>query len=163
MESDKALFAAGCFWGVQAAYDKLEGVIDTVAGYSGGHTINPSYKEVCGGETGHAEAVLVVFDPKKIAYEKLLEVFWSIHDPTTKNWQGPDIGSQYRSAIFYFTNEQKRAAEKTMNEEQRKLQRSITTEITVAGPFYPAEDYHQHYHKKNPLIGCVANILKKKR
>jgi methionine-S-sulfoxide reductase len=162
MESDKALFAAGCFWGVQAAYDKLGGIIDTVAGYSGGHTRNPSYKDVCSDETGHAETVLVTFDPKKISYDKLLEVFWSIHDPTTKNRQGPDIGSQYRSAIFYFSDAQKRAAEKSMLEEQKKLSKPIATEIAEAGQFYPAEGYHQHYHKKNPLFGWVARILKTK-
>ena len=116
METDKALFAAGCFWGVQAAYDGLEGVVDTVAGYSGGHTKNPTYKDVCSDETGHAEAVLVAFDPKKISYDKLLQTFWSIHDPTTKNRQGPDVGSQYRSSIFYFNDSQRRTAEKSLNE-----------------------------------------------
>jgi peptide-methionine (S)-S-oxide reductase len=163
MDTEKAIFAAGCFWGVQAAFDELEGVTDTMAGYTGGHTKNPSYKDVCGGETGHAESVLVTFDPKKISFEKLLEVFWSIHDPTTKNRQGPDIGSQYRSAIFYFNESQKKATEKSMLAEEKKLSKAITTEIVGAGQFYPAEQYHQHYHRKNPLISCVAKIFKKKK
>lgn len=145
---EKATFAAGCFWGIEAEFRKLPGVIDAQVGYTGGHTKNPTYNEVCGGKTGHAEAVEVLFDPKLISYEKLLALFWRIHDPTSYNRQGPDVGSQYRSAIFTHSAHQHEAALKS----KAALETSgkhIVTEITPVGPFYRAEEYHQRYHEKH--------------
>lgn len=143
----KALFAAGCFWGVEAAFKKVPGVISTTVGYTGGHLENPTYKDVCSGKTGHAEAVLVEFDPKQVSFEKLLEVFWSIHDPTTLNRQGPDIGHQYRSAIFFQDAAQERLARQSQ-ENQRASGVKAVTEIVPAGPFWRAEEYHQCYLEK---------------
>lgn len=163
MPLEKATFAAGCFWGVQNAFDKVEGVVKTVVGYTGGHTENPSYKEVCGDKTGHAEAIEIMFDSSKVSYEKLLEIFFSIHDPTEFNRQGPDTGSQYRSAIFYHSLSQKDSAEKTIYEEQKKYKKKIATEIVPAHSFYPAEEYHQKYYRKKQLFNCVAGILSKNR
>jgi len=151
-EHEKATFAAGCFWGVESAFRQLlgKGVVSTRVGYTGGHTSNPTYQDVCSHTTGHAEAVEVEYDPGKIGYEKLLEVFWSIHDPTTLNKQGPDVGDQYRSAIFYHSPEQRGLAEKSKAELDKsgQFKRPIVTEITQAGVFYPAEDYHQQYFEK---------------
>jgi len=148
----KATFAAGCFWGVEDDFMKLPGVKETAVGYSGGHTEKPTYEDVCSGSTGHAEAVEVIFDPKELSYEDLLKKFWEIHDPTTMNRQGPDIGSQYRSAIFYHSPEQKEAAEKSKTELEAsgKHDKPVVTEITEAGPFYKAEEYHQKYFQKHP-------------
>ncbi len=143
----KAVFAGGCFWGVEAIFQELDGVIDTTVGYTGGKTENPTYKEVCYTDTGHAEAIEIIYDPAKVSYEELLTYFWRLHDPTTVNRQGPDVGSQYRSAVFYYTPEQKAAAEKGKVEAQKKWKRPIVTEITEGGTFYPAEDYHQDYFK----------------
>lgn len=154
------MFAAGCFWGIQHVFSKLPGVIKSESGYSGGNKENPTYREVCSDATGHAEAVHIVFDPKKISYKKLLNAFWQIHDPTTLNRQGPDFGSQYRSAIFYFNDKQKKEAIDSMKEEQRKLTKKIVTEIVPAGKFYLAEDYHQDYVDKHPG-SCHVPILKK--
>lgn len=151
---EKVIVAGGCFWGVEAILQDVDGVIETTVGYTGGHTKNPTYKEVCHKQTGHAEAVEVVFDPAKISYEKLLDVFWRLHDPTTLNRQGPDVGSQYRSAVFYLNDEQKLAAEKVKQEAQKDWDKPIVTEITKATIFYPAEDYHQNYFKKNGGHGC---------
>jgi len=145
-----ATFAAGCFWGVQATFAQIEGVVDTTVGYCGGTLKNPTYKNVCCGDTGHAEVVRIKYDPAKVSYEKLLDVFWSIHDPTTLNRQGPDVGHQYRSAVFYHTPQQRRAAIAA----KEKLQKSgrfagpIVTEIAPAKKFYPAEQYHQRYLEK---------------
>lgn len=149
-ESQKATFAAGCFWGIEEAFRKTKGVILTFVGYTGGNTINPTYEEVCTDKTGHTEAVEIVFDPGIISYEELLEVFWNIHDPTTLNRQGPDIGTQYRSAIFYHTSEQEKIAKasKEKLEESRKYKDKIVTEITQTKEFYKAEEYHQRYHEK---------------
>lgn len=154
MKTEKAIFAAGCFWGVQASFDNVKGVKKTFAGYTGGRTQNPSYKDVCNDDTGHAEAVLVEFDPKVASYENLLKVFWSIHDPTQVNRQGPDTGTQYRSAIFCFNSEQKSAAEKSKKMEQKKRKKPISTEIAPAKDFYPAEEYHQKYLEKRGEKVC---------
>ncbi|HDP81288.1 MAG TPA: peptide-methionine (S)-S-oxide reductase [Spirochaetes bacterium] len=145
-----ACFAASCFWGVEEALLATRGVINTTVGYAGGETGDPSYEEVCTGETGHAEAVLVEYDPAVISYDELLDVFWNIHDPTTLNRQGPDVGTQYRSVIFYHTPEQKTAAEasKKKLENLKKYRRPVVTEIVPAGTFYPAEEYHQRYLRK---------------
>ncbi|MBD3181166.1 peptide-methionine (S)-S-oxide reductase MsrA [Candidatus Poribacteria bacterium] len=153
---EHATFAAGCFWGVEYTFSKVEGVASTKVGYTGGHTENPTYKEVCRKNTGHAEAVFVEYDPDVVSYEELLDVFWKVHDPTTLNRQGPDIGSQYRSAIFYHNEEQKKAAmeSKDMLQKSGKYRRDIVTEITPASTFYKAEDYHQKYYEKKGLTGC---------
>lgn len=153
---EKATFAAGCFWGVEDAFMQLPGVIATQVGYIGGHTENPTYREVCGGDTGHAEAVEVTFDPARISYEQLLKVFWSIHDPTTLNRQGPDIGDQYRSAIFYHSPQQERAARESMQrlEDSACLPRPVVTQIVPAAPFYSAEEYHQKYFQKQGGGSC---------
>lgn len=147
---EKATFGAGCFWGVEAAFGKVKGVVSTSVGYSGGSSKNPTYKEVCSGKTGHAEVVQVEYDPSQVSYENLLEVFWSIHDPTTLNRQGPDIGTQYRSAIFFHNAEQEATAiaSKEKLQESRHYRSPIVTEITPASEFYRAEDYHQRYFEK---------------
>ena len=148
-----ATFAGGCFWCMEAPYDKLPGVTATISGYTGGRTVNPSYQDVSSGSTGHAEAVQVVYDPKKVSYEKLLEVFWVNIDPTVKNRQFCDSGTQYRTAIFYHDEAQRKAAEasKAAIEKSKPFKAPIVTPIEMAGPFYPAEDYHQDYYKKNPV------------
>ncbi len=150
---EKAAFAAGCFWHVQQAFDEMPGVISTVVGYTGGAAENPSYKMVCSDTTGHAEAVEVTFDPNWVSYSQLLDVFWKIHDPTQFNRQGPDIGTQYRSAIFYHSAEQQRAAldSKTRLEASRKFSRPIVTQILPAKEFWRAEEYHQKYYQKHRL------------
>lgn len=148
MPTEKSTFAAGCFWGVEAEFRKMPGVIDTQVGYTGGHTKNPSYKDVCEGDTGHAEAVEIIFDPKKTSFETLLHFFWKMHNPTTLNRQGPDVGSQYRSAIFTHSTKQKEIAERE-KEALIKSGKKIVTEIVPAGPFYRAEEYHQRYHDKH--------------
>ena len=145
-----ATSAAGCFWGVEEAFTKTKGVKSTRVGYIGGNLPNPTYEDVCTDRTGHAEALQVKYDPKEISYEELLDLFWSIHNPTTKNRQGPDIGSQYRSIIFYHIPEQERIAKKSKQEldDSNKFQNKIVTEIVPASTFYPAEDYHQKYYQK---------------
>lgn len=153
---EKATFGAGCFWGVEAAFRQVKGVVSTAVGFMGGTTKNPTYKEVCSHTTGHAEVVQVEYDPSQVSYEELLQTFWNIHDPTTINRQGPDIGSQYRSAVFYHTPEQKAAAiaSKEKLEASRKYDGAIVTEITPASEFYMAEDYHQQYLEKRGLSSC---------
>lgn len=155
-KTEKALFAAGCFWGVEAAFRQVKGVVRTIVGYTGGHLKNPTYEDICSETTGHAETVEVEFDPKKVSYEKLLDVFWMIHNPTQVLRQGFDFGSQYRSAIFYLSGKQKKAAEasKKALETSGKYARPITTEITKASPFYVAEEYHQQYLEKHGLSTC---------
>lgn len=143
-----ATFAAGCFWGVEAKFLKTAGVIETQVGYIGGHTKHPTYDDVCEDTTGHAEAVEVLFDPKVISYADLLQIFWRIHDPSLKNRQGPDVGSQYRSAIFTHSREQQEEAERQRNALIQSGKR-IATEIVPAGPFWRAEEYHQRYHEKH--------------
>jgi peptide-methionine (S)-S-oxide reductase len=152
-KTEKAIFAAGCFWCTEEAFEKVPGVTSAVSGYTGGTVKNPSYEQVSSGRTGHAEAVEVTFDPAKVSYEQLLDVFWVNHDPTVKDRQFCDSGSQYRPAIFYVNDEQKRLAEasKAKWDKAKPFKQPILTEITKAGPFYPAEDYHQDYYKKNSL------------
>jgi peptide-methionine (S)-S-oxide reductase len=149
--TEKAIFGAGCFWGVEAAFRKIEGVVEATSGYSGGRTEEPSYGDVCSGATGHAEVVEVEYDPEKVSYEELLEVFWKEHDPTTKDRQGLDFGSQYRSAIFYTTPEQEAAAHASREKAQERYRKPIATEIAPASEFYRAEEYHQRYFEKNRL------------
>lgn len=155
-----AIFAAGCFWGVEATFLRLKGVHNTTVGYTGGHTENPNYKEVCTGMTGHTEAVQIEYDPEVISYSQLLEVFFSMHDPTTKNRQGPDFGTQYRSAIFFNSAEQKQKAVeyKQRFEREGRFRSSIVTEITAASEFYPAEEYHQRYFKKMGITDGICHF-----
>ena len=151
-----ATFGAGCFWGIEAAFRQVPGVTDAVVGYAGGHTANPTYKDVCTDGTGHAEVVQVTFDPEQLSYEKLLEVFWKIHDPTQLNRQGPDFGTQYRSAIFFHSPEQEAVARKSKEQAQAsgRFRRPIVTEITPASAFYRAEEYHQRYLEKRGAASC---------
>ena len=154
-----ATFAAGCFWGVEAEFRKLDGVTDTQVGYTGGQTPNPTYDAVCTGRTGHAEAVQVTYDPARIGYGDLLRAFWDVHDPTQVNRQGPDVGTQYRSAIFVHDAEQRHLAEesKAAEEASGRYRRPIATEIVEIGTFWPAEDYHQQYfEKKRGLRGFLG-------
>jgi peptide-methionine (S)-S-oxide reductase len=164
-----ATFAAGCFWGVEAEFRRLDGVTATRVGYTGGRTEHPTYRQVCGKRTGHAEAVEVSFDPDQIAYEELLERFWASHDPTTRNRQGFDVGSQYRSAIFFHSPEQEAAAARSRDEQQAALgesggrgllgrRRRVVTEITPAATFWPAEDYHQRYLEKRGQASCAVAL-----
>ena len=155
--SEIATFGAGCFWGIEAAFRKVPGVLEVAVGYSGGHTENPTYRDVCTDTTGHAEVVQVTFDPQKVSYEQLLDVFWTIHDPTQLNRQGPDYGKQYRTAIFFHTQEQEAAAKKSKQalEASGKLRRPIATEITPAGTFWRAEEYHQRYLQKRGQSHCA--------
>jgi len=152
----QATFAMGCFWGVEVTFRNTEGVRDAIVGYTGGATKNPTYEDVCSGRTGHAEGVLVTYDPAKVSYDHLLEVCWANHDPTTLNRQGPDVGTQYRSAIFYHSEAQREAAEasKAAQEASGRFQRPIVTQIAPAAPFTPAEEYHQRYLEKRGLASC---------
>ena len=145
------MFGAGCFWGVEYNFSKLDGVNEVLSGYSGGKTPNPTYEQVCNNSTEHAEVVLIEFDESVISYQELLNSFWEKHDPTTLNRQGPDVGSQYRSAIFYFDNEQKNLAQKSLSRLQQKLDKKIVTEITEADTFWKAEEYHQKYFEKHNI------------
>jgi len=149
--TEKAIFGAGCFWGIEAEFRKVEGVVEATSGYSGGHTKDPSYGDVCSGATGHAEVVEVEYDPSKVSYEELLEFFWENHDPTTPNRQGPDVGTQYRSVVFFLTPEQEAAALVSKEQAQSKFKNPIVTQIKSASEFYRAEDYHQRYFEKNRL------------
>lgn len=151
--TEKATFAGGCFWCMEAPFDKLEGVVSVTSGYTGGNKKNPTYEEVSAGGTGHAEAVQVVFDSQRISYARLLDVFWHNIDPTVRDRQFCDSGHQYRSAIFYHDEEQRRIALKSREllEKNKPFREPVVTEITAAGEFYPAEEYHQHYYRKNPL------------
>jgi methionine-S-sulfoxide reductase len=154
-----AAFAAGCFWGVEDAFRKVPGVTATAVGYSGGHTKDPTYEDVCDHGTGHAETVLVEFDPAVVSYEKLLTVFFRIHDPTTLNRQGPDVGDQYRSAVFTFSPAQEAAAREAAAREQARVGRPVVTEVRGIGPFYKAEGYHQQYAERTGHHGCpVPNL-----
>ena len=145
------MFGAGCFWGVEYNFSKLDGVNEVLSGYSGGKTPKPTYEQVCNNSTEHAEVVLIEFDESVISYQELLDSFWEKHDPTTLNRQGPDVGSQYRSAIFYFDEEQKNLAQKSLDKLQQKLDKKIVTEITRADTFWKAEEYHQKYFEKHNI------------
>jgi peptide-methionine (S)-S-oxide reductase len=155
-----ATFGAGCFWGVESVFRRIPGVISTAVGYSGGHLDQPTYEDVCTDRTGHAEVVQVDYDPAKVAYEDLLEVFWNCHDPTQLNRQGPDIGTQYRSVIFYHDDQQKAEAEeaKARLKSLGIYQRPVATQIVAAGPFFRAEEYHQQYLAKRGLDSCSAEF-----
>jgi peptide-methionine (S)-S-oxide reductase len=156
MATEKAMFGAGCFWGVEQTFREVPGVIQAESGYSGGHMENPTYKDVCGDETGHAEVVEVTYDPAKVKYEQLLDVFWNMHDPTQVNRQGPDFGTQYRTVIFYYTPEQEKTdrAAKEALAKSGKFSRPIATAIEPANTFWRAEDYHQRYLEKRGLRHC---------
>src|SRR5208283_723650 len=145
-----AVFGAGCFWGVESAFRAVEGVVDVAVGYAGGTLPKPNYRAVCSGKTGHAEVVRVEYDPARVSFERLLEVFWQIHDPTTLNRQGPDVGTQYRSIIFYSDEHERQAAEESKRrlDESGKLARRVVTQIVPAGEFYRAEEYHQRYYER---------------
>lgn len=153
---EKAILACGCFWGVQSAFDTVAGVVSTRVGFTGGKVPDPSYMEVASGRSGHAEAIEITFDPKEVSFSQLLDVFFDIHDPTQLNRQGVDVGSQYRSAVFYLNDKQKKAAVEKIAA-LRKLSRyngEIVTEVTEAATFYPAEEFHQHYHAKRGISAC---------
>lgn len=152
--TSKAIFGAGCFWGVEAAFRGVPGVVDAPVGYSGGSAEGPTYEQVCTGGTGHAEVVQVEYDPRAVSYDELLEVFWKNHDPTQVDRQGPDVGSQYRSAIFYVDEEQRRIAEASKERARDSYKRPIATEISPAGIFYRAEEYHQRYFEKKGISSC---------
>jgi len=151
---ETATFGAGCFWGVEAAYRQIQGVKSTRVGYAGGQTTNPTYREVCAGDTNHAEVVEVTFDPAQVSYEELLDVFWANHDPTQVNRQGPDVGTQYRTVVFFHSEEQEKSAQASRDALQERLPRPISTQIVPAEQFWEAEDYHQQYLEKRGLSTC---------
>ena len=161
---EKATFGAGCFWCIEAVFQDLAGVESVVSGYMGGKIKNPTYREVCSGRTGHAEVAQITYDPNTISFKDLLEIFWKTHDPTTLNRQGNDVGSQYRSAVFYHNEEQKQLGEKYKQEldDSGAFSKPIVTEITEAEIFYPAEDYHQNYFKNNPGEGYCSFVIRPK-
>lgn len=156
MSTESATFGAGCFWGIESAFREVDGVVDAAVGYAGGHVEEPTYEEVCGGRTGHAEVVRVDYDPDRVSYDDLLEVFWRIHDPTQVDRQGPDVGSQYRSVIFAHSDEQSQKARASMErlEASGRLDRPVATAVESAGPFWRAEEYHQRYFEKRGEGGC---------
>jgi methionine-S-sulfoxide reductase len=158
MNLQRATFAAGCFWGVEASFRQIEGVVKTSVGYAGGSAPDPSYEQVCAGATGHAEAVEVWFDPGLVSYDELLNAFWSMHDPTTPDRQGWDFGTQYRSAIFFHDQEQERLATASRDQHQETLPRPIVTEIVPASRFYAAEEYHQRYFEKHGGATCATTL-----
>lgn len=154
----RATFAAGCFWGVEAAFREINGVVRTTVGYTGGQTSNPSYRDVCGHGTGHAEAVEVWFDPSRLSYDELLQTFWASHNPTTRNRQGLDIGSQYRSAVFVHDADQAAQASASLAQHQERVRKAIVTEIVPAETFWKAEDYHQRYFEKQGRAACAVTL-----
>ncbi len=159
---EKATLGGGCFWCTEAVFESLPGVITVISGYAGGAKTNPTYEEICTGKTGHAEVVEITFDPAKISYAKLLEIFWKAHDPTTLNRQGADVGTQYRSVIFYHNESQKVLAEKSRSEAQKQHEKPIVTEIKPLVQFYQAEEYHQNYFEKNPDAAYCRFVIKPK-
>ncbi|MFO7849090.1 MAG: peptide-methionine (S)-S-oxide reductase MsrA [Spirochaetia bacterium] len=162
--SEKITLGGGCFWCLEAVYQKIDGVESVVSGYAGGSTHNPSYEEVCTGGTGHAEVVQIEYDPEITDLEKILDIFWKVHDPTTLNRQGPDVGTQYRSVIFYHTEKQHRKAVESVKqlEDQRLFEDPVVTEIAPLENFYPAEEYHQNYYEKNPYAGYCSFVIRPK-
>ena len=160
--AEVATLGAGCFWCVEAVYDQIEGVYSSTSGYMGGTVNNPTYQQICTGTTGHAEVVQVVFDPKKLSYGKLLEWFWALHDPTTLNRQGADVGTQYRSAIYYHSDTQKKTAEASMSAAASDFKKPIVTEITKLETFYPAEQYHQDFYFQNKSNGYCRAVISPK-
>jgi len=161
-KTELATVGGGCFWCTEAIYQMLPGVQSAVSGYAGGKEPNPTYKQVCRGETGHAEVIQVTFDPEVISYDQMLDAFWEAHDPTTLNRQGADVGTQYRSIILYHSDEQKAAAEKSKTEAQKELSKPIVTEIVPLTRFWPAEDYHQEYYELNPTAGYCRAVIRPK-
>ncbi len=159
---DLATFGGGCFWCIEAVLQRIEGVLSVTSGYSGGTTPNPTYEEVCSGETGHAEAVQVAFDPSFISYDEILDIFWQAHDPTTLNRQGPDTGTQYRSVIFYANEEQRTAAETSKKKVQAKFRDPIVTELVPLEKFWKAEDYHQNYYNTHQAQGYCRMVISPK-
>jgi peptide-methionine (S)-S-oxide reductase len=159
---DLATFGGGCFWCIEAVLQRIEGVLSITSGYAGGTTPNPTYEEVCTGETGHAEAVQVAFDPSLISYDEILDIFWQAHDPTTLNRQGPDTGTQYRSAIFYVDDAQRQAAEKSKKKAQSKFRDPIVTELLPLDTFWKAEDYHQNYYNTHQSAGYCRMVISPK-
>jgi len=157
-----AVFAGGCFWCMEAVFERVKGVREATSGYAGGTVPNPTYKQVCSGATGHAEAVRIRFDPSEVSYERLLDIFWRAHDPTSLNRQGEDVGAQYRSAIFYCSEAQKKAALASRDAFQKRLDRPIVTEIVPLNAFYPAELYHQDFFRKNPDYGYCRLVIRPK-
>ncbi|MES2647201.1 MAG: peptide-methionine (S)-S-oxide reductase MsrA [Bacteroidota bacterium] len=164
MKTDTATFGTGCFWCTEAVFQELAGVLKVTSGYSGGHVANPTYDQVCSKQTGHAEVVQIVFDPEKLTFDELLEVFWQVHDPTTKDQQGNDIGPQYRSAVFYNSEEQKQLAEKYKQalDTSGAYRAPIVTEISPLKNFYPAEAYHQNFYSNNPTYGYCSYVIRPK-
>jgi methionine-S-sulfoxide reductase len=160
MKTHEAIFAAGCFWGVQDYFDQVPGVLETQVGYIGGHVDNPTYEQVCAHRTGHAEATKVIFDPRKVSYETLLKQFFHMHDPTQLNRQGPDVGDNYRSAVFYLDETQKNAAQKMIDELNRSgdYKKPIVTTLEKAGMWWPAEEYHQKYTQKTGIGACHIQL-----
>jgi peptide-methionine (S)-S-oxide reductase len=154
VSTEKATFGAGCFWGVESTFRDIPGVVDAAVGYEGGTLVNPRYEDVCTDETGHAEVVELTFDPAKVSYEKLVEAFFGLHNPTTLNRQGPDVGNQYRSVIFFHSPEQERVAREVLQRSQPRFQKPIVTQVEPAQTFYKAEDYHQQYLAKRGLKHC---------
>jgi peptide-methionine (S)-S-oxide reductase len=159
-EIQTATFGAGCFWGVEWVFRRVSGVTQAVSGYAGGTTPDPTYRDVCSHTTGHAEVVRVTFDPGVVRYEQLLEVFWALHDPTQVDRQGPDVGDQYRSVIYIGSHEQRQVAEASRARAQERFDRPIATQIADAGPFWPAEDYHQRYLEKRGLASCTLELAR---
>jgi len=162
MAQEKATLGAGCFWCVEAVFERIPGVQSVVAGYAGGSKPNPTYEEVCNGNTGHAEVAQITFDPSIVSFEKILEVYWKAHDPTTMNRQGADVGTQYRSAVFYDGEKQKLAAERSKKEAQRYFEDPIVTEVQPLKEFYKAENYHQDYYKNNPNAAYCTFVIRPK-
>ncbi len=153
------MLGGGCFWCLEAVYQRIDGIESVVSGYAGGQVENPTYEQVCTGETGHAEVVLVTFNPEKISLREVLNLFWKAHDPTTPNRQGHDVGTQYRSAIYYSTEGQRRVAEESMSEAQERFSAPIVTEVAPLDRFYPAEDYHQNYFNSHPFAGYCRVVI----
>ena len=158
-KEEVALLGGGCFWCIEAVYSRVNGVVSAISGYAGGSVPNPGYQAVCSGETGHAEVVKITYDPKIVTYEDLLDIFWVIHDPTTLNRQGADSGTQYRSVIFYYNDEQRDAAEAAIEQAQAVFSDPIVTELSPAPEFYPAEAYHQDYYSLNPMQGYCQVVI----